>query len=202
MEGVLVTEVRTQASANDTSLALDNSYDFADSGTATVYVSGTRYDLTYTGVTRSTTAGVLTGIPASGTGSISVTIAVDINVWQNPSEGEPSVFGVWDGSLYIWPLPDANFDNLNLYLDYYTVRTVVNSAGDSIEGSRYDAVKHWLVAEIRAQSNAMGRMDLNDPDWQKFLAIVSDLVRLEVSGQKRKWKPKINRVDYGTDFYG
>src|SRR3990167_4567807 len=79
MDEAFYTTVRTQATSGATTLEITNSYDYDDAGTVTVYVSGTKYDITYTGVTRSTTAGVLTGVPASGTGSISVTIAAGLN---------------------------------------------------------------------------------------------------------------------------
>src|SRR3990167_7569643 len=59
------TQVTTQASAGGITLEIDNSYDFDDSGTVNYYISGTKYSVTYTGVTRSATAGVLTGVPAS-----------------------------------------------------------------------------------------------------------------------------------------
>ena len=196
MENVVQTQVRTEGAVGATTLAIDNSYDFDETGTVTVYVSGTAQDITYTGVTRSATAGVLTGVPASGTGSITATIPVDTNVWQDEEEGQPTLFTVYDGSLYIWSLPDSSYDNLNVYIDYFTSRTLVNSAGDTIEGSRYDAVKHWLIAKIRAQSNAKGKMDGGDPDWQLFNIILGDLIRREHSGQKHPFSPKVNKISY------
>lgn len=80
MYGVKKTQVRTQATAGATTLEIDNSYDFLDTGSVTVFLDGDLHEITYTGVTRSATAGVLTGIPAAGTGSITETIAVDTNV--------------------------------------------------------------------------------------------------------------------------
>ena len=99
MSGVKRTQVTTQATSGQTTLAINNSYDFADSGSVNIYVSGTKYSITYTGVTRSATAGVLTGVPASGTGSISVTIAVDTYVWQDENEGIPTNFTVRNGNI-------------------------------------------------------------------------------------------------------
>jgi len=196
LEDVHRTQVTTEATSGATTLEIDNSYDLADSGSVDVFVSGTKYTITYTGVTRSATAGVLTGVPASGTGSISVTIAVDTNVWQNAVEGKPETWTVYDGTIYFWPLPDSLHDNLNVYLDYYTVRTSVDSAGDSIEGPRYDAVKHWLIAKLRAQTVATGKLDFNDPDWTLFREILGDLIRREISGQRHKMSPRINTISY------
>ena len=193
-EGVAYTQVTTQAVATDTTLAIDNSYDFADSGSVDVFISGTKYTITYTGVTRSTTAGVLTGIPAAGTGSITVTLPVDTNVWQGEDEGQPLYFTVYDGSLYIWPLPDASYDYKNVSLDYWTSRTLVNSSGDVIEPPRYDAVKHWLCFKLHALDNASGKLDFNDGDWILFNEILKDMIRTECSGQKFKWRRLVNRI--------
>ncbi len=60
MEGVKMTQVTTNALANATTLYIDNSYDFADTGTVNVYISGTLYAVAYTGINRSATAGALT----------------------------------------------------------------------------------------------------------------------------------------------
>jgi hypothetical protein len=196
LEGVVYTQVRTEAVAGQTTLNVDNSYDFADSGSVDVFVSGTKYTLTYTGVTRSTTAGVLTGIPASGTGSITVTIAVDTNVWQGEDEGHPIYFTVYDGYLKIWPLPDASYDYKNVTMDYWTGRTLVNSASDVIEPSRYDLIKHWLCWKLRALDNASGKLDFNDGDWIMFDVILKDTIRREISGQKFEYKRGVNKITY------
>ena len=63
MDDVRFTQVRTQASAAGTTLEIDNSYDFDDSGTVNVYISGTKYSITYTGVTRSSSGGDTDGYP-------------------------------------------------------------------------------------------------------------------------------------------
>lgn len=200
MKDVNRTQVRTQATSGNTTLDIDNSYDFDDAGTVTVYVSGTAYDITYTGVTLSASAGVLTGIPSSGTGSISVTIPVDTNVWQRPQEGEPTNWSIWDGSIYFWPLPDANNDNKNVYLDYYTDIVSVNSAADTISFPRYDALRHWLTWQLRSLKNENGKLDLKDGDFLMFEEIVKNMIfqELNSSGQKRKYSPKVYNMTGST----
>jgi len=194
LNGVARTQVRTEGAVGAVTLEVDNSYDFGDSSSVDVFVSGTKYTLTYTGVTRSTTAGVLTGVPASGTGSITVTIPVDTNVWQNESESQPLYFTVFDGSLMIWPLPDASYDYKNVTMDYYTSRTLVNSAGDTIEPPRYDMVKHWLNWKLRALDKSAGELDFNDGDWVMFDVILKEMIRREISGQKWAMNRKVNRI--------
>jgi len=195
-EGVIKTQVTTQAIATDTTLAIDNSYDFADSGSVDVFVSGTKYTLTYTGVTRSATAGVLTGIPATGTGSITVTIPVDTYVWYGENEGLPLYYTIFDGVLQLEPMPDATYDKLNVYLDYFTSRTLVNSAGDTVETARYDMVKHWLCFKLHSLDNASGKLDLQDGDWVMFNSILTDNIRKETTSQKFKMKFRHNGITY------
>lgn len=192
---VKTTQVTTQASAADTTLEIDNSYDFDDSGTVNVYISGTKYSITYTGVTRSATAGVLTGVPASGTGSITVTIPVDTNVWQDEDEGNPKYFTVRNQKIEIYPLPDATYDNKNVYLDYWTIATEVDSDGDTLDTDRFDMVKYWLTWAVRSQKKHDGRRDLNDSDFVMFRECLNDAIRNKGRGMRYKHAPKLNTID-------
>lgn len=193
-DGVAQTQVRTQASANDTTLEIDNSYDFADSGSVDVYVSGTKYNITYTGVTRSATAGVLTGVPASGTGSITVTIPVDTNVWQNEVEGIPAWFTVRNGSIEFYPLADSNYDNTNAYGDYAKVATVVDSEGDTIDYQRFDMAQSYLTWRIKMKVRNNGELDMNDGYYLQFKERMNDGIRTLPSGNKFKIRPAINKM--------
>jgi hypothetical protein len=188
--------VRTIASIGGVTLAIANSYDFDDAGTVHLFTSNTDDAVTYTGVTRSATAGVLTGVPASGDGSIAAAHAVGINVWQNHSEGEPLYFTIANGVLRIWPLPNSTWINKNLLMDYWTVATQVNSESDTIEAQRYDMVKHWLLWQARAYTQNNGKASLTDDDYVMFRDILSDSIRRKQSGQKFKMKPKINSITY------
>lgn len=190
------TQVTTQATAGQTTLEINNSYDFSDSGTVNVYISGTKYSITYTGVTRSATAGILTGVPASGTGAITVTIAVDTYVWQNELEGTPTHYTIRNGSLEYTPLPDSDNDNQNVYIDYWKVVTSVNSDGDSFEIPMFNMVKHYLTWAIRSQLRNDGKRDLNDADYLTYKEILNDAVRTKVNLYKRRMIPNINKVNY------
>ena len=201
---MIKTEVTTAASSGDTTLEIDNSYDFADSGTVSVYISGTKYDITYTGVTRSATAGVLTGVPASSTGSISVTIPVDTNVWQGQEEGTPLYYTVMDtefdtsddADLYIYPLPNSSNDNMNIWMDYWTAPTEVDSRGDILDILRFDMVKYWLTWAVRSQLKNDGQRALEDSDYIMFERILNDAMVTERSMQKFKTAPLINGIYY------
>lgn len=190
------TQVRTQATIGGTTLEVDNSYDFDDDGTVSVFSSNTEDEITYTGVTRSATAGVFTGVPASGDGAIGATHAVDTNVWQDHEEGEPRYFNIRQGRLRIWPLPSDDWINKNVYMDFWQEVTNVDSESDSIDAERYDMIKHWLLWKADSYWFNNGNDDLDNADWKIFSQILSDTIRTSMSGQKFKMKPKLNTIAY------
>jgi hypothetical protein len=192
-EDVKVTQVRTQAVATDTTLAVDNSYDFDDSGSVTVYVSGTKYDITYTGVTRSATAGVLTGIPASGDGSITVTIPVDTYVWQDEEEGKPTFYTVRNGQIEFWPLADDEHDNQNVYLDYNTEATEINSESDTVDYLRFDMLEAYLTWRMWCKTSNNGLLDKTSGYYTMFKEYLNDAIRT-MPTHKTKTGPNVNRM--------
>ncbi len=194
MEGVEVTQVTTQAISGQTTLEIDNSYDFADSGTVHVYISGTKYDITYTGVTRSSTAGILTGVPASGTGSISVTIPVDTYVWQNEEEGIPAFFTVRNSNIEFWPLADASEDNTNLRGDYAKVATSVDSDGDTIDFQRYGMVQDYLTWRVKMKTKNSGTLDMQDGYYMQFKEKLSDAIRTLPQNNRFPMTPRPNMM--------
>jgi len=193
--GAVTTQVTTQASATATTLEIDNSYDFADSGSASFYISGTKYTITYTGVTRSATAGVLTGVPASGTGSVTVTVPVDTNVWQNEEEGTPSIATVRDGVLEFYPLSDSGYDNLNIYLDYALIVTDVNSDGDTIDYKRFDMASWYLKWRIKMAARNNGALSVEDPLYLFYKEALNDAIRTAPSENSFRRPPRINRMN-------
>lgn len=194
MGDVRYTQVRTQATSGATTLEIDNSYDYEDSGTVNVYISGTKYAITYTAVTRSATAGVLTGIPASGTGSISVTIPVDTWVWQNEVEGTPTWFTVRNGNIEHWPLADSSSDNTNLYGDYSKVATSVDSDGDTIDLQRYDAVQAYLTWRVKMKARNNGALDQTDGYYVMYKEMLNDSIRTLPANNIFRIRPSVNRI--------
>ena len=196
MAGVAHTQVRTATSAGATTVAVDNSYDFDASGSVNIYSSNTADAITYTGVTRSATAGILTGVPTTGSGAIGATHAVDQNVWQGEQEGKRLYFNVRNNRLRIWPLPDATWINKNVVLDYNEEATRVDSEVDTLDSPRFDMVKHWLLWQGKNYWRNNGKQDLEDGDFKMFQDILKTAIRTEVSGQKYKMRPKINTISY------
>lgn len=187
-EDVVVSQVATAALIGATSVVLDSTDDFPTSGTAHFYIDNTQYDITFTANNKTTNT-----LTCS---ALAIALPEDTNVWYGEAEGTPRFYSVWDGSLYIWPLVGSSNYGKNIYLDYYTDITEVNSDADEITLARHDLIKHWLKWAIRNITERNGTPDFNDGDWLMFTSILQDAVRRESSGQKRKWSPKLNRIDY------
>lgn len=188
----LSTTNRTQTSIGATSITLTNSYDFAASGSVVFWVSGVRYTATYTGVTRSDSAGgtgALTGVPATGTGSVSVIIPAGTYIYQNPKEGTPLYFTVRNSNIEITPIPDSTNNNVNAYLDYAKVVTAVDSDGDTIDFRRYDIVEPYLSFRLKMKAYNNGALDLNDGFYQKHKERLNDAIRTSPRNINFKSKP-------------
>lgn len=194
MNGVKRTQITTAASASDTSLYINNSYDFADSGSVNVYVSGTKYNITYTGITRSATAGVLTGVPASGTGSISVTIAVDTYVWQLEEEGKPKCFTVRNSNIEFWPLANSSYDNSNVYGDYSKIVIKVDSESDVIDFLRYDMMQDYLTFRMWMKTKNNGNLDYTNGFYVSFKEKLNDAIRTLPNNNRFPLRPTLNKM--------
>lgn len=202
--GYVKTQVRTQATSGSTSLAVDNSYDFADSGSVNVYISGTKYNITYTGVTRDTETGgtaALTGIPSSGDGSITVTVPVDTNVWQDEEEGTPVIATVRDGELEYYPLPDSSYDNENIALDYALVATSVDSQSDTIEVQRFDMIQSYLTWRVWCKARNNASLDETNGHFTDFRTRLNDYIRTSPTEVQMRRAPRINRMNRPSVSY-
>jgi len=195
-DDVRQTTVRTAASAADTTLALGNSYDFDDIGSVSFYIAGTKHTISYTGVTLSDSEGAtaaLTGIPASGEGSITVTVPVGTTLWQNESEGKPYFYTVRNSQIEYWPLPDAANDNQNVYVDFNTAATEVDSESDVIDYLRYDIIAHYLTWRLWCKSEMDGILDKNSGFYNDYREALNDAIRT-MRPLKTKTAPNINRM--------
>ena len=191
------TTVLTQPLVGATSLVLTSTADLADDGSIDVYYNNAKYTVEYTTNTRSTST--LSGIPASGDGSITATFAVDSNVWQNGTEAEPTEFTIFDGYIHFTRIPSSTLVGKSYLIDYYTDIPEVDSEGDILVGPRMDMSKSWLKWKIRSVVENNGKVRFDDGDYIMFQEIVKDAKRLETNGQKFKRSIKTNGIFYNGD---
>lgn len=190
------TQIATQAEIGDVTLELDNSADFPESGSVDVFVNNVKYSISFTA--NDTSTGILSGIPASGDGSITTTLAVDTNVWYNATEEQPTYFSIWGGYLHIGGLVSEQYAGENIFMDFYTDIAVVDSDTDIITQVRYDMLYYWLRWHIRMKTENKGRLDFKDGDFLMFSNVLDQAKRREASGQKFKMKPKVSGINYRT----
>ena len=194
-ENASYTEVKTLAIVSDTSLILDSTEDLDDTGSVTVYVSGTKYTVEYTANDKST--GTLT-VDAD---QITYAFPVDSPVWQGVEEGAVNYYSIWDGYLYPWPMITSDYEGERLLMDYYTDIDTVDSDSDVITGPRFDMLIHYLKFKIRAVTDNNGLENLADPSYIEFSEILRDAIRLEEIGQINTFRPRTSAV-YGGRAHG
>lgn len=203
LDDLIYTEVRTQATSGDTTLAVDNSYDFDDGDsdnppTLTFYVDGTKHTITYTGVTRDDEDGgtaQFSGIPSSGDNSISVTIPTGTKIYQNPDEGQPLVFTVRNGQLEIAPVPDGDWDDKNIYMDYWTVPTDIQTAGDTLDNEWAPMMLDYLIWRVWCKTKNDNVRDRENSYFIDFKQKLNDFIRTRVIQNPTKARPNLNKID-------
>lgn len=191
LEDVHHTTLDGAVTSGATSLTVTNALDLADDGS--IMVSG----ITITYTAKNNTTGVLTGIPASGDGSVTSNLSDGADVWEGKwQEGEPRYWTIFGGYLYFWPLVSARYASKNVLLDYWVEAPTVDSDADVLDLKRFDAVKHWLTWVVRSQVKYDGVRKADDTDYQQYAAIRADAISLElrVQNQRKKMKPRTNRI--------
>lgn len=189
-EDASYTEVATEATAGATSLVLDDTSDLDDSGSVSVYVSGTKYTIEYTANTRSTNTLTV------ASDQITATLPVDSQVWQGVEEGEPKYFSVQDGYVYIYPIISSDFAGRNLTGDFLTDIEDIDSQMDVIKGVKFDMLIPYLKWKIRAILDNNNKEDLKDPSYAEFRELLNDAVKNEVPSESESFRPRTHSI-YG-----
>lgn len=192
--------VTTQAAAASTSLILSNSADFANSGAITLANNSVGDGLivvSYTGNNRTTNT--LTGIPASGTGSIAAprTVLVGTDVWQNSGSasipfGLPTAYTIGgDGYLYFDVPIKVDYDGMNVKDDHYTIIPAISTDDQTFDEPFYDLYVSWLKWKIKYKK-ANGKIDRDgDPDYKDWITGLSNLIAQEFPAQRVSFVPDI-----------
>lgn len=137
-QGVAKTYANGTAAIADTSITVDSTANFADTGSLVVKTN----KLTYTGKTATT----FTGIPASGSGSITATIDDNTAVWQNIQSGQPEGWVIFDGYIYFNRPPNADFAGYTITVRYLKELTRITSVSDGTAIPFTNAVTQYLAA--------------------------------------------------------
>ena len=185
--------VAVQVSSGATSLQLASTHDLDASGVITLANNNVGDGLivvSYTGNNLATNT--LTGIPATGTGSINRTVLVGTNVWQQATFGIYSNYTIGGGVIsFDTPLPIL-YDGQDLKGDYYTVIPQISLDSDTFDEPFYDLYVPYLKWKIK-YLKANGKIDRDgDTDYKDFLTGAAQLLLQETPNQWVNFVPDVN----------
>lgn len=157
------TTVSTQPSVGATSIVLADTYELSESGS--VYIGA---DLvTYTGNTQST--GTLTGIPASGTGSITITHPVGTVVWQNISPGLPEFYTIFNGSIVLDKPIHADYVGQKLKIRYFSTLSRLTLLSDTTTVPFTNVFHLYIASQIEKRK---GNLEIAGAYMNDFMSQV------------------------------
>lgn len=123
--GINKTLTNGAAGIGDVSMIVDSTANFNSSGSLTI---GSQ-NVTYTGKTATT----FTGIPASGSGSITSIIADNTPVWQNMQTGQPMAWVIFNGNILLDRPVSSSFAGMTLKVRYLKELTRLTSVADGTD---------------------------------------------------------------------
>lgn len=187
------TTVATQATSGATSLVLSSTHDLDTAGNITLgnnSVGDGLIVVSYTGNNKTTNT--LTGIPATGTGSINRTVLVGTNIWQNATFGLYSNYTVDNGTLSFDVPLMINYDGQDLKGDYYSVIPTIQYDSDVFDEPFYDLYVPYLKYKIK-YLKANGKIDRDgDTDYKDWITGSATLLSQETPNQWVNFVPDVN----------
>ncbi|MCR4308235.1 MAG: hypothetical protein NUV80_06775 [Candidatus Berkelbacteria bacterium] len=175
--GIKRTEVATAATAGDTSIVLDDTYEFAESGT--VYIGPDT--VTYTTNTEST--GTLSGIPASGTGSITATRAINTVVWQGVSPNTPSRYTIFNGYLYTDAPCDNSVANYKFKINYLYKLARLTALSEATVITFSHIAKYYIAGKIESRKGNVDNAERLLAKHRSMLEMEARKDRLQIMDQ-------------------
>lgn len=148
------------------------------SGSATVKIGS--QTITYTGVTPTT----FTGIPASGTGSVTAIIATGTYVWQGVNYGLPVKWVIFNGYIYFNIPPSSTYAGNTLKIRYLKALTRLTSVSDGTEIPFTNVFTLYFAAMV---FNRLGQPDLGEKWMQMFTKQVISNALADYIPQLDEW---------------
>lgn len=150
------TTLATAILTTDTTVELTDTSDFADAGA--INIEGDIIDY----ISKSDTTNILSGV----TGITSAHATTGVAVWQNISDGTPSHYTIYNGSIYLYPLPDSDVNGKVLHIDYYKTLTALDSNLDTITPSFPLAYQYYIASMVKRRQ---GNREEAKEWWDDFM---------------------------------
>lgn len=178
ISGTKFSTINGAVTAGATSITLDNSANFDDTGS--IYVVGQSAAIAYT----DNTSNVLT-VAAD---QVTATLADGVEVWQGVSESLPDSYTLYNEELYVYPLPSSDHTGKSIDYKYYKALTRAEDINDTTEITPTSLIIDYLEACIeKYKENDSLSMRL----MQNFNIRLKGLKRRNDDKQKIQWGVKI-----------
>ena len=178
-EGVARTTLNGASATGATSIILTASGDFEESGSIVIAgaaVTDTLDTVAYTANAESTqTLSGVTGIQAAGH-------ATGVIAWQGASFGYPTEYTVTDGEMTFSQPFDDDHAGENIFLDYYTTMTKINSDTDVFDEPNFMIYVPYLRWRMKARRNKELKA-ADDSDYKKWIDKRDETAQKEYIGQ-------------------
>ena len=151
------TTITASTIVGQTTLTVASNVEFDDSGS--VYLGGEI--ITYTG--KSSTTG-FTGIPTSGSGSLTTTHTSGDHVWQDASPDLPEKFTVDNETLVFDCPPESDYSGYPINIRYYKKLTSLTEASDTTSITFTNVIPIFIASRIetRRQNKALSDSYMRD----------------------------------------
>ncbi len=180
------TTVATQPSVGQTTLVLADASELNNGG-GTVYV-GTD-TVSYSAISTNT----LTGIPASGSGSITSTYTVGSAVWQNITPGLPTSYTIFNGVIKLDRPVSSTYTGQKLKLRYLYAIPRITSTSDSTVIPFTNVFQFYLAAKLELRK---GNPDSHALFMDQFTKQVLANALADMIPVNDEWKS----YNYNDDF--
>lgn len=187
-EGIIHTTVGTQPTVGQTTLILVETGNLKDSGTVQIG------DNTVSYTAKNNSTNTLSGIPASGDGSITATHAAGTDVWQNVSYGEPTRYTLFGGKIFFNTPFDYSFVGSEILIDFYNSLPEYNSDSDVLDEPEPDMYVSYLKYKIKYLKEKGKIKRETDDDYQEYIQKLSSMIRKERTGQDARIVPAIQHL--------
>ena len=136
------TTVASAITATDTSCTLTDTYEFNETGSILIGSD----TVTYTANAEST--GILTGVPASGTGAFASSHSEGDTVWQGTSAGKPTRYTIYNGNLYCERPISSTEAGKKFKISFYKKIDRVVDFADATDVPFYNIAQYFLAGRI------------------------------------------------------
>lgn len=189
--GVAYTTLNTALSVSDTSMILDDSSDFDDTGNVTIGAN------TYEYTANDTSTGTLTLSDAITSGT---TASVGADVFQGATQGLPNYWTTYGGFIYYTPNTASTYDGKNIYMDYYIKQTSITTDSETIVLPDPTVVINYLCWKFLKKLNNGEETPGSLAFMQNYITRREKMKQKEVNGRTFKLRPRLQNFSIQSQF--